>query len=566
MLWRAFFHQFFTSENVSSDEHLRRTIIWALAFLLVPGIILLVQLFFDYAGVAARAIHRQQFDRLEDMLLWIEFVFVTYSMVTLGFVAVFVWDALAFDRRDAMVLGPLPLGRGTIVLAKLAALGAFVAGASATVNLPDALVFAFETGDQFGLATVGRHFIAHLTATVMAATFVFAVIVAIRGATTVLAGPRVEAAVAAFLQFAFCFALLSCVVLCPAVWRLPRPSLVNNTVTHWLPSAWFTGIFEWLRGSSRWYVRPLAARAVAGLLLAVAAAVAASIAACRRHLHRTVVRPPVLSSGGGLRVARAVARTLAGRDRVAAATADFVLLTIARSAAARLLVMMNMAVAAAVVLAVISSVSDLGSLFRPRVEVLSIPLVFAYWTTVGLRAAFFEPAELPAAWAFRATAPPCGSSYWAGVFAGMAAIVVPAGVAVSVLATAPILGWTVALCHAVVVGEVSTVVVQAAALLVDFVPFTRAYQPGRANLKTRWWLYAIGLWVSAYIPARAEARALDEPMLLLALIAALGALIAVLHRIGGARAARWRPPSPDERADPLAAIRVLDLSGVAQKA
>ena len=99
--------------------------------------------------------------------------------------------------------------------------------------------------------------------------------------------------------------------------------------------------------------------------------------------------------------------------------------------------------------------------------------------------------------------------YWAGVFAGMAAIVVPAGVAVSVLATAPILGWTVALCHAVVVGEVSTVVVQAAALLVDFVPFTRAYQPGRANLKTRWWLYAIGLWVSAYIPARAEARTLD---------------------------------------------------------
>ena len=94
-------------------------------------------------------------------------------------------------------------------------------------------------------------------------------------------------------------------------------------------------------------------------------------------------------------------------------------------------------------------------------------------------------------------------------------------------------------------GEVSTVVVQAAALLVDFVPFTRAYEPGRANLKTQWWLYAIGLWVSAYIPARAEARTLDEPMLLLALIAALGALIAVLHRIGGARAARWRPPSPE---------------------
>src|SRR5437867_819676 len=143
ILWRAFFEQFFTSETVSSDDQLRRTIIWALAFLLVPGIILLVQIFFDYAGIAARAIRYQQFDHLEDTLLWVEFVFVTYSVVTLGFVAVFVWDALAFDQRDAMVLGPLPLRHDTIVAAKLAALGAFIAGAAAAVNLPDAVVFAF---------------------------------------------------------------------------------------------------------------------------------------------------------------------------------------------------------------------------------------------------------------------------------------------------------------------------------------------------------------------------------------------------------------------------------------
>src|SRR5438552_13209078 len=140
VVWRTVVQQFFTSETVSSDDQLRQTIVWVLTFLLVPGIIMLVQVFFEYAGIVARAVRFQQFDRLDDTLLWIEFVFVTYSMVTLGFVAVFVWDALTFDQRDAMVLGPLPLRARTIVTAKLAALGAFIGGAAMAVNVPDAFV------------------------------------------------------------------------------------------------------------------------------------------------------------------------------------------------------------------------------------------------------------------------------------------------------------------------------------------------------------------------------------------------------------------------------------------
>ena len=38
------------------------------------------------------------------------------------------------------------------------------------------------------------------------------------------------------------------------------------------------------------------------------------------------------------------------------------------------------------------------------------------------------------------------------------------------------------------------------ALTVDFIPFTRAYQPGHAKLKTLWWLYILGIYVFAYWP------------------------------------------------------------------
>ena len=46
-------------------------------------------------------------------------------MVTVGLIAAFVWDALDFEHRDAMVLGPAPLRARTILGAKIAALGAF---------------------------------------------------------------------------------------------------------------------------------------------------------------------------------------------------------------------------------------------------------------------------------------------------------------------------------------------------------------------------------------------------------------------------------------------------------
>ena len=564
VLWRTFFQQFFTSETVSSDDQLRQTIVWVLAFLLVPGIIMLVQVFFDYAGIVARAVRFQQFDRLDDTLLWIEFVFVTYSMVTLGFVAVFVWDALTFDQRDAMVLGPLPLRARTIVTAKLAALGAFIGGAAMAVNVPDAFVFAFETGDQLGAVAVVRHFVAHVTATVMAAIFVFAGIVIVRGTVALVAGPRIAAALGSLLQFVFAVALLCFVILCPAVWRVPRPEL-TNTVTHSLPTAWFTGVFEWIRGSERWYVIPLATRAAIATIVAVAGGALTSIAGYRLHMQMALAPSATPSAGAG-RLTRAIARRLVGRNSIALALSDFLLLTIARNRTHQTLIAMNAAVGVAIVLAAVVWVPDLASLTRPRMAVLWTPLVLAFWTTVGLRAAFFVPSELPASWTFRANAPETTTGYWAGVRATMLACVLPWSLAATAAVTIPLLGWTATAKHALLVCAVATIIVEAAALTIDFVPFTRPYQPGHANLKTRWWLYALGLWATAYMPVRLELRALGNPTAFAALLIGLAAAAAALELAGRARAARWAVRSIDEPPDPLSRLHVLDISSVAQRA
>ncbi len=71
-------------------------------------------------------------------------------MVTTGLITVFIWDTLVFDKRDAMVLGPLPVRGTTVVFAKLAALATFLVGAALAVNVTSGVPFALVTGGYRG--------------------------------------------------------------------------------------------------------------------------------------------------------------------------------------------------------------------------------------------------------------------------------------------------------------------------------------------------------------------------------------------------------------------------------
>src|SRR6185503_5886473 len=115
VLCRTFFAQFFASELVTSDHQLRQAMIGTLAFLVMPGLLIPFQLNFAFEFAAIR------FPALLDPLTRLmATIFITYSMVAIGVVAAFLWDALAFDRLDAMVIGPLPIRGSIVIAAKLA--------------------------------------------------------------------------------------------------------------------------------------------------------------------------------------------------------------------------------------------------------------------------------------------------------------------------------------------------------------------------------------------------------------------------------------------------------------
>lgn len=561
-LWRAFFAQFFTSESVTSDILLHQTIIWVLAFLITPGLFLCLYVLPPYR--IAVLLHATA--RIEAFLVLFASVFSTYSIVTIGFITVFVWDALTFDRRDAMVFGPLPLRPATIIAAKVAALGAFVVGAAISVNVVTAVPFALVTADREGGGGFLGHLVAHLTATTGAAIFVFGAIVMIRGMVGLLAGARLAARLGAVLQFFFISMLLCGLMLVPAVtparWRLPDP-----VAQAWLPPAWFLGLFERLLGSARPEFAPLAERALAATAIAVIGAVVVSIMGFRRQMQLALA--PSASTGrfGSARVSRTLAGWITGRNAVAKATADFILLTIARNRAQQAPILLNAAVGVAVVAAALSRYTQgLASWTYPRTAILWIPLVLAYWTIIGLRASFFVPSELPAAWTFHANAPHPARAYWSAVRASMIGLVLPPILVGTGVLLVPLLGWQLAAWHVLVVCTITILLVEVVTLTINHVPFTRPYQPGHAKLKTRWPIYALGMFAVAYWPTRLELRLYGNPIMLVWMVASLGAVIVVLEIVGRHTSSKWVVQPSEEWSDDLYTVTTLNIGGAVESA
>src|SRR3954452_7934698 len=72
-----------------------------------------------------------------------EHYLIATMMLVVGLFSVLTWDAAFPDKRDVLVLAPLPVPPRTILLAKLAASGAILALAIATLNVTAGVFWPF---------------------------------------------------------------------------------------------------------------------------------------------------------------------------------------------------------------------------------------------------------------------------------------------------------------------------------------------------------------------------------------------------------------------------------------
>jgi hypothetical protein len=555
LLVDTFFGRLFENDLFSSSVAASQSVMWMLAAIATPGVMMSGSLMFAYAHQRALGA------AVQDRSMMVSQAFhVDFAMAISGLVTMLVWTSLTPDRRDALVLGHLPVTSREQAFARLLALLKFFGLFIVAVSIPAGTAFTFVTlGAQEVFWFPGR-LIAHISATVLGGAFVFFTLVNIQLLLAALGGPRAVRLATWPLQAA---SILGLIVAISSTERFALAMIrFGLDAGPWVtanPAAWYAGVYRWLANDPREVFAVLAARgAVAALANVVLTLVLYpfAYARCLRHAVQSEGR----RTGGLSRFwARAANALLAPmlRTPLERGLAAYMLATLSRSHTHRFL---------------IGSYTGLGLLFAlplagrlllpPTNESViyawfSVPLGLAFWTIAGVRVAIMLPVEPSANWIFKLTEPVDKRRALTTVVTVLAAVTcVPIaatfGIAAGVMGSM-VLGATVY----VIVAMSGLCLIEALTITLRTVPFTCTYLPGQLRLRVRWPLYFV-VWLNVtFTLAGWCVWALGDPARTAQLAGGLATLWLSLRVWHVLHARRIRGFVYDEQPPPL--VSTLDL-------
>jgi hypothetical protein len=457
---------------------------------------------------------------------FLEFLLRT-TMAVVGLFTVLAWNALLPERRDSLVLGPLPIRGRTILLAKSAAIATALGVAVVSMNALVGLVFPVVIAPA---SLPGVVYSLGLYWFVMAAggLFIFCALLAAQGVLAQLVSYRVFLRLAAAMQLGALVLILGSFFVAPP---LASPAKLNAPESQrWLsvlPSYWFLGLFERWQGSAQIAFAPLAARAVRNLAIAVVAASATYSLAWSRSLRR-IVEEPDIAPGDRSRPAARLGRFLALKlltrplDRVILL---FTARTIARSRQHRLLFAIFAGIgvpfaAASVRTFLMGSYRDRWDI--PNAPVAAVGLLLLVVAVGGARAVFALPLALPANWIFRITAIYRPANYFAAVRKTLYVWIVAPVWAICAIFYLSIWSKLPAMEHSLLLALVAVMLVEGFFYQSRKIPFTCSYLPGGSDMKRKIGVYAAGFLLGVSVAASLEVWALQrmERLLLLAVLLA----------------------------------------------
>jgi predicted permease len=497
-------------------------------------------------------------------LAWLDEEFlIGTTMAIAGMFSVLAWNAVMPDRRDALVLGPLPVDAWTICHAKIAALATSLAVSVAAVNAFTGLAYPVVLSPAGGFLGFLRSLAAYWITMAAAGAFIAAALLAMQGIAAQVLGYRLFQRASSFLQIAAFFTILGVYFLKPplaTVAGLTSPA--HRHWIEWLPTYWFLGLFQVLNGSMHPVFGPLAMRALEALVLVSGLAAITYVLAYQRGLRR-IVEQPDIAPGDRSRPASGVARWLAAMllpKSIDRAIVLFTARTIARSRQHRLILAVYAGIALAIAMAYLKSYlyGTARAWGEAEVSLLAPSLVMMVFAVIGARAVFALPISLQANWIFRITAVHSPQAYFSAARKALAGTaVIPVWIACAVVYLTmwrgPEAWW-----HLLVLSLVGAILVFASMRRFRKIPFACSYLPGKANLKVKLGMYGILFLFLCDNGVRIEVAALHGPR-------GFAVLIAIL--IAAAYWARWRThrlsASPLEKLQfeelPVGDLLALDL-------
>jgi hypothetical protein len=415
-----------------------------------------------------------------------EFV-ISATLGVAGLFAVFAWNAVFPDKRDCLVLGPLPIHRRTLILARLAAVATALGGVVVSINFFTGLYFAFAADTFAGVLLSAIVWWATMAA---AGTFIFCVILSVQGLASQLLSWRRFLRVSGGLQLLALFAVLGLFFLTPPFeLTMQHPS----NLIQFLPSYWFAGLLLELKGNHDPRYAMLAGIALRNLSIAVAAAGVLYVAAWLRNVRRIAEAPDIAPS---IRQLPEI-KWLLPRKPLDRAVLLFTWRTIARSRQHRLLLAAYGGIGFALALA-FSGSFFLGLTHdrwdRPNIPLMTGGLLLLAVSVAGTRAIFVLPQTLQANWIFRITAIQQPAQYSR---ATRKALLVLA--ALPVLLGATICYFTIwpgrpALEHMIVLMLAGTLIAELSLHQFRKIPFACSWLPGGSQFKLK-----LGIWMLIFV-------------------------------------------------------------------
>jgi len=451
--------------------------------------------------------------------LWtVEHLFIATTMTIVGLLAVLSWESSFPDRRDLLVLGPLPVRVRTVFLAKLSALAGVLSFSIISLNCFIGLVWPlFFSNDGTGVIGGIRAIGAYWATVTVASIFIFCCVLCLQGAAALLLPWQLFLRLSSLLQVCAFTLLLGGYLLEPSLESIPALTApANQGLLNQLPSYWFLGLFQQLNGSMQPAFAPLAARAWTGLLIAATLAVMLLLSAWFWRLQRAVEQPDILPGRSN------VVGLPRFSSSIETAVVQFAVRSLLRSRQHRLLYAFYLCLGLAVSLFFtgiaqirIAKNSELPSPY------LAGSLMILCFAMLGLRLVVAIPVALRANWIFQLTQIHAPGVYVRAVRRTLFGLsVVPAWllISASLLWRFPI--WPT-LVHLLVLWIVGSTLTDIALLSLPKLPFACSYLPGKAKLHLLFWGGVI-----VGIPLANQAGLLESWFLVSGLRSAL--LIAIL--------------------------------------
>jgi hypothetical protein len=521
VLYRVFLFRVVDLELLSSDGDTTKLLGQFAALFAAVSFLLTAPLILFGGGL-------QQID-----ILTMEHFLIATTMVVIGLFSVLNWDSIFPDRRDVLVLAPLPVQASTLFLAKLAAL-AFALGLSVfALNVFSGLVWpAVFFAPRAGALAASRSLAAYWITMVAAGAFIFCSVLAVQGLTALLLPRQQFLRLSALLQVAAFCLFVGVYILEPS---LQDPNLLtapgNQRVLAWLPTYWFFGLFQQLNGTMISGIAPLAKRAWIGFAVAAFAAGATLLVSFVHTLRKTIEEPDILPRASKLHWPRSFGKSLQS------AIFLFTVRTLLRSRQHRVILSFYLGVGFAVALAYLKlpfgqhGLSHVAATAQAVVPFLVASILMMCVAVAGIRVVFPLPIALHANWIFRLTELRPASEYSIAVRRSLFLLsVVPVWLVTGIVLFC-IFPARIVIEHLFVLGLLGTALVELGMYGFQKIPFTCSYLPGKGNIQYAFWACILLALPLINLSAELEERMFDSAIGYVSMTLVLGIVVCY---------ARWR--------------------------